>query len=49
MGNQERVQSRSHTMKTKTKVRAGADTIIGSSIVIDGEISGDEDLAVQGG
>ncbi len=28
--------------------RAGAHTVIGSSIVIDGEISGDEDLVVQG-
>jgi cytoskeletal protein CcmA (bactofilin family) len=28
--------------------RTGAQTIIGSSIVIDGEISGDEDLVVQG-
>ena len=28
--------------------RAGTHTVIGSSIVIDGEISGDEDLVVQG-
>ncbi len=28
--------------------RAGAHTVIGSSIVIDGEISGDEDLVIQG-
>jgi cytoskeletal protein CcmA (bactofilin family) len=28
--------------------RTGAQTVIGSSIVIDGEISGDEDLVVQG-
>jgi len=28
--------------------RAGAHTVIGSSIVIDGEISGDEDLVVLG-
>ena len=32
----------------KTQARAGAQTVIGSSIVIDGEISGDEDLVVQG-
>jgi cytoskeletal protein CcmA (bactofilin family) len=28
--------------------RSGAHTVIGSSIVIDGEISGDEDLVIQG-
>ena len=28
--------------------RPGAHTVIGSSIVIDGEISGDEDLVIQG-
>jgi cytoskeletal protein CcmA (bactofilin family) len=28
--------------------RSGANTVIGSSIVIDGEISGDEDLVIQG-
>ncbi|HSN15029.1 MAG TPA: polymer-forming cytoskeletal protein, partial [Anaeromyxobacteraceae bacterium] len=28
--------------------RGGAQTVIGSSIVIDGEISGDEDLVIQG-
>ncbi len=28
--------------------RGGAHTVIGSSIVIDGEISGDEDLVIQG-
>jgi cytoskeletal protein CcmA (bactofilin family) len=28
--------------------RAGAQTVIGSSIVVDGEISGDEDLVVHG-
>jgi cytoskeletal protein CcmA (bactofilin family) len=28
--------------------RTGAHTVIGSSIVIDGEISGDEDLVIQG-
>ncbi len=28
--------------------RRGAHTVIGSSIVIDGEISGDEDLVIQG-
>jgi cytoskeletal protein CcmA (bactofilin family) len=31
-----------------TTPRSGAHTIIGSSIVIDGEISGDEDLVIQG-
>jgi cytoskeletal protein CcmA (bactofilin family) len=30
------------------KVIAMANTVIGSSIVIDGEISGDEDLVIQG-
>jgi hypothetical protein len=35
------------TMKTKTKVKAGA-TFIGSSIVIDGEILGEEDLVSPG-
>ncbi len=33
--------------KTAT-ARSGAHTVIGSSIVIDGEISGDEDLVIQG-
>ena len=28
--------------------RSGANTVIGSSIVIDGEISGDEDLIIEG-
>jgi len=28
--------------------RSGAHTVIGSTIVIDGEISGDEDLVIQG-
>jgi len=28
--------------------RSGANTVIGSSIVIDGEISGDEDLTIEG-
>jgi cytoskeletal protein CcmA (bactofilin family) len=28
--------------------RSGAHTVIGSSILIDGEISGDEDLVIQG-
>jgi len=28
--------------------RSGAQTVIGSSIVIDGEISGDEDLVIEG-
>ena len=28
--------------------RSGAQTVIGSTIVIDGEISGDEDLVIQG-
>ena len=32
----------------KTAPRGGAHTVIGSSIVIDGEISGDEDLVIQG-
>ena len=32
----------------KTQARAGSPTVIGSSIVIDGEITGDEDLVVQG-
>ncbi len=32
----------------KAAPRGGAHTVIGSSIVIDGEISGDEDLVIQG-
>jgi cytoskeletal protein CcmA (bactofilin family) len=32
----------------KSAPRAGAHTVIGTSIVIDGEISGDEDLVIQG-
>src|ERR671934_2747994 len=33
---------------TTSAPRSGAHTVIGSSIVIDGEISGDEDLVIQG-
>ncbi len=32
----------------KAAPRSGAHTVIGSTIVIDGEISGDEDLVIQG-
>lgn len=35
-------------MRLRTQLKAGANTVIGSSIVIDGEITGDEDLVIQG-
>ena len=35
-------------MEKVSTPRSGAHTVIGSSIVIDGEISGDEDLVIQG-
>lgn len=36
------------TMDKVPSVHSGAHTVIGSSIVIDGEISGDEDLVILG-
>src|SRR4030042_1452289 len=35
-------------IEKSSATRSGANTVIGSTIVIDGEISGDEDLVIQG-